>query len=233
LRGARVIAAQNALARGTEAPGTEATGYCGATRKETRGELVSGGKEIPRPPRRPDSNLAYRWFQGWRLTKKEVVDVKSLDRDKRSIKRNGAFWVHRDEEEVGTLKNEEKILAALASGGATYATLQERSGVPEGSFGRVLGRLVEWGTVTKNDGYYHLPGDSDSSDGDSNYDLRDGGSNSGDGAFTSEDPRRPIITIPKRKTDSGTGLVATITDADSSTRTVSWEEHRRAKGYLD
>jgi hypothetical protein len=49
-------------------------------------------------------------------------------------------------------------------GSLPFCSLQEHSGVPRGSFGRVLSHLRESGEIHFRDGRYHLPGDSSDSD---------------------------------------------------------------------
>jgi hypothetical protein len=52
--------------------------------------------------------------------------------------------------------NKEKVLEALRTGGpAAYADLEARSGVPSGSFGRVLGQLVRSRAIAKYGERYH------------------------------------------------------------------------------
>jgi hypothetical protein len=55
------------------------------------------------------------------------------------------------------MDNREKITEAIRTGGeAGYAELRERSGVPVGSFDRVLTALVDDGAISKRDGTYDL-----------------------------------------------------------------------------
>ena len=58
------------------------------------------------------------------------------------------------------MDNKAKVLEALRTGGPVgYAELEARSGVPAGSFGRVLGQLVRSRAIAKHGDRYH-PGDS-------------------------------------------------------------------------
>ncbi len=54
------------------------------------------------------------------------------------------------------MDNKAKVLEAIrASGPVGYAELEERSGVPAGSFGRVLGQLVRSRAIAKHGDRYH------------------------------------------------------------------------------
>jgi hypothetical protein len=59
--------------------------------------------------------------------------------------------------------NEFRIVQTLEDGPATYTELQERSGVPQGSFDRTLRALIDKEIAVKSDGSYHLT--TDGSDG--------------------------------------------------------------------
>ncbi len=62
------------------------------------------------------------------------------------------------------MDNKAKVLEAIrASGPVGYAELEERSGVPAGSFGRVLGQLVRSRAIAKHGDRYHPDSLSDGS----------------------------------------------------------------------
>jgi hypothetical protein len=142
------------------------------------------------------------------------------------IEREGSLWVHRGDSETveaeKQVSNEERIVRALGDARLAFGQLQERSGVPEGSFGRVLRRLVEAGTIAKSDTYYHLPCDSDS----------EGDSDDSGGVVLQMEPVLPIgnelvIPIPRREKSGGSGLVAVSYDGS----TEPWETKQRRKGW--
>ena len=69
------------------------------------------------------------------------------------------------------MDNKAKVLEALRTGGpAAYADLEARSGVPSGSFGRVLGQLVRSRAIAKHGERYH-PDSLGDSLGDSGTDA--------------------------------------------------------------
>jgi hypothetical protein len=56
------------------------------------------------------------------------------------------------------MSNKEQITETLAAlGPMPFGPLQEASGVPSGSFGRVLRELVQTGEVERDDSRYQLP----------------------------------------------------------------------------
>jgi hypothetical protein len=124
-------------------------------------------------------------------------------------------------------KSASRILKTLESGAHSYSELQQRSGVRPGSFGRVTGTLMTSEQVIRDpDGRYRLPrpgdswSDSSESQNDSPAIVLAAESDSGDSPTDSE----PIAEEPVPTS----GLRAWTPEG-----IISWEEHRRRKGYVD
>jgi hypothetical protein len=146
-------------------------------------------------------------------------------------------------------KNQAKILKVLDSGPRSYTELQDRSGVPESSFSRNLGQLVESGQIVNDDGKYRharTPSGTNnltSEDSGGEHTAESEGSSEGltptdsdsDGGVDERDVpetlRKAVFRIPERETTRAGALNATITLPDGTTETISHAEHQRRKGY--
>jgi hypothetical protein len=144
-------------------------------------------------------------------------------------------------------KNQEKILKVLDFGPRSYTELQERSGVPDGSFGRSIGELVTTGQVVNEDGKYRLArtpshnhtqqAENDSRAIESNP-ATDSSAIAGDSSEPEVDerdipetPRKPIFRVGKRKSTTADTLTVAITREDGTIENISHAEHQKRKGY--